>query len=283
MSVLNLDLELLRTFVAIVEQESFAGGAESVHRTQSAVTQQMQRLEVQLDKTLFHKSGRKKTLTEDGLKLLEYSRRLLALNDEACSAIAGSTPAGEIRLGVPADVADSILPDLLQRCSKTLPDIRISVDVRRTAFLMQAMKRGEINMTISAKEHPEYRRIVLRTFRMVWFCSDSYNFDRSQPLDLIVADEPSFLRTIALDHLNEAGINFRIKYIAPSLPGIRAAVLAGMGVTARSEEVMGAEFRILDEADGLPRLPDITYKMYIGTSPNPLARHLFGALEKMFT
>ncbi|MFM0039473.1 LysR substrate-binding domain-containing protein [Paraburkholderia strydomiana] len=283
MSVMNLDLELLRTFVAIVEQDSFAAGAESVHRTQSAVTQQMQRLEVQLDKTLFHKSGRKKTLTEDGLKLLEYSRRLLALNDEACSAIAGSTLTGEVRLGAPADVADSILPDLLQRFSKTLPNIRISIDVRRTAFLMQAMKRGEINMTISAKEHPEYRRIILRTSRMVWFCSDSYHFDRTQPLDLIVADEPSFLRTIALDHLNDAGINFRIRYIAPSLPGIRAAVLAGMGVTARSEEVMGPEFRILDEADGLPRLPDITYKMYIGSSPNPLARHLFDSLEKMFS
>jgi len=278
MTVVNLDLELLRTFVAIVERESFAAAAESVHRTQSAVTQQMQRLEAQLGKTLFHKKGREKRLTEDGLKLLEYSRRLLALNDEACAAIAGSTLTGEIRLGAPADVADSMLPNLLQRFSKAFPSLRMTIDTGRTAFLMQAMKRGEIDMTISAREHPEFRRITLRTSPTVWMCGDEYHYDRHQPLDLITSDEPSLFRTMALEHLDRAGVAWRIKYVAPTLPGIRAALRAGLGITARSVEVMGPELRILGEADGLPRLPDVTYKLYIGSSPNPAARRLFDSL-----
>jgi DNA-binding transcriptional LysR family regulator len=279
MSVVNLDLELLRTFVAIVERESFAAAAECVHRTQSAVTQQMQRLEHQLDKALFHKKGREKRLTEDGFKLLQYSRRLLALNDEACSAIAGSTLTGEIRLGAPADVADTMLPNLLQRFSKAFPGLRMTIDTGRTAFLMQAMKRGEIDMTISAREYPEYRRVMLRTSPTVWMCADDYHYDRFQPLDLVTSDEPSLFRTMALDHLERAGVSWRIKYVAPTLPGIRAALRAGLGVTARSVEVMSPDLRVLGEADGLPRLPDVTYNLYIGLSPNPPARQLFDALE----
>lgn len=278
MSLVNLDLELLRTFVAIVERESFAAAAVSVHRTQSAVTQQMQRLETQLDKTLFHKQGREKRLTEDGLKLIEYSRRILALNDEACAAIAGTTLTGEVRLGAPVDVADSILPNLLQRFTKAFPGLRMTIDVGRTPFLMQAMKRGEIDMTISAREHTGYRRITLRTSPCVWICAADYHYDRSQPLSLIIADEPSLFRSMALEHLERAKVAWSVSYVAPTLPAIRAALRAGLGVTARSVEMMGPDFRVLGEAEGLPRLPDVAYHLYLGPSPNSPARRLFDSL-----
>lgn len=279
MSLVNLDIELLRTFVAIVERESFAAAAQAVHRTQSAVTQQMQRLEAQIDKTLFRKHGREKHLTEDGLKLLEYSRRLLALNDEACSAISGSTLTGEVRLGAPVDVADSMLPNLLQRFSKMFPSLRMTIDVGRSPFLVEAMKRGEIDMAISPREHPEFRRIALRTSPAVWICAADYRYDRTEPLDLIIADEPSLFRRTALDHLERAGIAWRITYVAPTLPGIRAAVRAGLGVTARTVEMMSPDFRVLGELDGLPRLPDVTYHLYLGSAPNLAARRMFDSLE----
>ncbi|MDR5832530.1 LysR substrate-binding domain-containing protein [Caballeronia sp. LP006] len=274
----NLDMELLRTFVAIVERESFAAAAESVHRTQSAVTQQMQRLETQLGKTLFLKSGRAKRVTSDGLKLLEYSRRMLALNDEACAAIMGSVLTGEVRIGAPEDVADSMLPNLLQRFSKAFPSLRMTIHVGRSPFLMQAMKRGEIDMTISPREYPEHRRINLRTSPTVWICAADYHYDRSLPLDLIIADEPSLFRRIALEHLERAKTPWRVSYVSPTLPGIRAAVRAGLGVTARSVEMMGADFRVLGEADGLPRLPDVSYNLYLALSPSTPARRLFDSL-----
>jgi DNA-binding transcriptional LysR family regulator len=275
----NLDLELLRTFVAAVERESFAAAAESVHRTQSAVTQQMQRLEAQFGKPLFRKLGRTKRLTEEGLKLLEYARRLLALNDEACAALAGTALTGEVRLGAPADVADSILPNLLAGFSKAFPNLRMAIHVGRSPFLMQALKRGEIDLTISTRDDPELRRITLRTSPTVWICAADYRYDRGQPLALIVADEPSLFRRIALEHLERAKLPCRISYVSPTLPGIRAAVRAGLGVTARSIEMLGADFRVLGEADGLPRLPDVSYHLYLGrTSPNPRARRLFESL-----
>ncbi|VXC90929.1 HTH-type transcriptional regulator PecT [Burkholderia sp. 8Y] len=276
--IVNLDLELLRTFVAIVERESFSAAAESVHRTQSAVTQQMQKLEAQLAKTLFLKQGRAKRLTAEGLKLLEYSRRMLALNDEACAAITGSVLTGEVRIGAPEDVADSMLPSLLQRFSKAFPSLRMTIHVGRSPFLMQAMKRGEIDMTISPREYPEHRRITLRTSPTVWICAADYNYDPGSPLDLITADEPSLFRRIAVEHLERSKTPWRVSYSSPTLTGIRAAVRAGLGVTARSVEMMGPDFRVLGEAEGLPRLPDVSYNLYLGQSPNTAARRLFDSL-----
>lgn len=82
--IFNLELDLLRTFVAVADGSTFAAAAESVCRTQSAVSQQMQRLESLIGKELFARQGRNKTLTEAGTQLLNYARRILRINDEAC-------------------------------------------------------------------------------------------------------------------------------------------------------------------------------------------------------
>jgi DNA-binding transcriptional LysR family regulator len=111
--VRSLELELLRTFVAIADRESFALAAEQVHRTQSAVTQQMARLEEQLGVALFQKVGRSKRLSEPGVRLLEYARRLLALNDEALESLAVSDLRGPLRIGCTYDAAEFLLPPVL--------------------------------------------------------------------------------------------------------------------------------------------------------------------------
>src|SRR5699024_11245463 len=76
---IDLDTRLLRTFVAVAESDSFAQAAETVHRSQAAVSQQMHRLEAMLNCDLFVKSGRSKQLTVKGVKLLECVRCFLKL------------------------------------------------------------------------------------------------------------------------------------------------------------------------------------------------------------
>src|SRR5689334_5113456 len=117
----NLDLTALRTFVAIAEQESFAKAAVRVSRTQSAVTQQMQRLEAQVEAKLFQRAGRGKALTEQGVTLLDYAKKILALHDEAVRSLQATAPKEPITIGAPPDVADTILPGLLSRFSRLLP------------------------------------------------------------------------------------------------------------------------------------------------------------------
>jgi DNA-binding transcriptional LysR family regulator len=278
--VQNLDIELLRTFVAVVEQGSFAAAANAVARTQSAVTQQMQRLESQLDKTLFSRVGRGKQLSPDGLKVLDYARRLLALNDEACVALSGTALSGEVRLGAPHDITDTILPNLLAHFSTTFPGLKISIHIGRSPHLLQALRRGEIDMTVAGAEAAELRYLTLRTSPIVWMCAAAFHYDPAQPLPLIVADESSYFRRIAIEHLERAGIAWRITYTSPTVVGVRAAMRAGLGVTARSIEMLGSDLRVLGEGASLPRLPDVSFRLYLGSnSGNALARRLFDSLE----
>src|ERR1700748_673699 len=119
--MMALDLEALRTFAVIVKHASFAAAAKAVRRTQPAITQRIQKLEESVGRPLFTKVGRAKRLTEDGLLLYEYARRLLSLHDEACAALAGTPLTGNIRLGAPDDVTDTVLPNLLARFSSLYP------------------------------------------------------------------------------------------------------------------------------------------------------------------
>lgn len=276
----NLDLDLLRTLVAIADHETFGAAAEAVQRTQSAVTQQMQRLEEQLGLTLFERQGRSKLLTRHGKKLLEYARQLLTINDEALRMLREGDLTGSLRIGAPHDVADTILPVLLSHIARSSPALRLEIHVGRSPFLMESLRRGEIDLTVSTREDPTLEGIVLRTTPTIWVCSADFVYERGTPVPLILADEPSLFRKLSLEALTQAGVPWRIAYLAPSLIGIKAALRGGLGITARSIDLLAADMRILGENDGLPRLPDVTY--YLWARPNavnPVARHVFSMLK----
>lgn len=276
----NFDLDLLRTLVAIADHETFGAAAQAVQRTQSAVTQQMQRLEEQLGLTLFERQGRSKLLTRHGKKLLEYARQLLTINDEALRMLREGDLTGSLRIGAPHDVADTILPVLLSHIARSSPALRLEIHVGRSPFLMESLRRGEIDLTVSTREDPSLEGIVLRTTPTIWVCSADFVYERGTPVPLILADEPSLFRKLSLEALTQAGVPWRIAYLAPSLIGIKAALRGGLGITARSIDLLAADMRILGENDGLPRLPDVTY--YLWARPNavnPVARHVFSMLK----
>lgn len=280
-----LDLELLRTFVAITDRESFALAAEQVHRTQSAVTQQMARLEEQLGVALFRKVGRSKRLTEHGVRLLDYARRLLALNDEAMASLAAQDLRGPLRMGSIYDATEFLLPPLLARFSQLYPNLQIEVHTDRTAHLLQSLKRGEIEIALVAQpeggEEPMHPGVRLRTSPMVWMAAVEYVHDRTQPVPLVVPDQPSAYRATALAALDAHGIAWRIRHVSTSLAfnSLRAALRAGLGVTVRTIEMLAPDLRALTEAEGLPRLPNLHLGLYLRDEHvSPPARRLFESI-----
>ncbi|QOT81116.1 LysR substrate-binding domain-containing protein [Cupriavidus basilensis] len=276
----NLDLDLLRTLVAIADHGTFAAAAQRLHRTQSAVTQQMQRLEEQVALALFERHGRGKQLTRHGNKLVEYARQLLNLNDEALRVLREGDLTGSLRIGAPHDVADTILPPLLSHIARASPALRLEIHVGRSPFLMESLRRGEIDLTVSTREDTSLDGLVLRTSPTIWVCAADFAYESGSMVPLILADEPSLFRKLALDALKEAGVPWRAAYFAPSLIGIKAAIRAGLGITARSIDLLGAEMRVLGDKDGLPRLPDVTYYLWARpNAANPVARQVFSMLK----
>lgn len=264
-----LDLELLRTFIAVTERGSFALAAERVHRTQSAVTQQMARLEEQLGIALFRKVGRSKHLTEHGVRLLDYARRLLSLNDEAMASLAASDLRGPLRIGSILDATDFLLPPLLARFSQMYPNLQIEVHTDRTAHLLQALKRGEIEIALvglpEGSAEPTHPGIRLRTSPMVWMAAADYVHDKTQPVPLVLPDEPSSYRATALAALDAHGVAWSIRHVTTSLAfgSMRAALRAGLGVTVRAIEMLTPDLRALTETEGLPRLPNVCLHLYL--------------------
>jgi DNA-binding transcriptional LysR family regulator len=276
----TLDLELLRTFVAVADQASFGAAGQHLGRTQSSVTQHMQRLEQQVGVSLFNKQGRQKALTEAGRQLLRHARQMLALNDDVLDRLRDNSLSGMLRIGSPHDIADTILPPILSHIARAAPNLRLEIDVGRSPFLMDDLHRGKVDMIISTRTDPALEGFALRTSPVWWICAAQYQHDPSQPLPLVLVDEPSIYRRIALEALEAADIPWRQAYLASNLIGIKAAVRAGLGVTARSMEMVGPDMRVLGESDGLPRLPDVTYYLWIRRNAvNPLVRKAYDLIR----
>ncbi|MYZ43504.1 LysR substrate-binding domain-containing protein [Schauerella aestuarii] len=276
----NLDLDLLRTFVVVARTGTFSEAAVKLHKTQSAITQQMQRLEAVFDRPLFEKHGRNKRLSSHGTRLVDYAQHMLAINDEALRALQDIQLEGVLRVGAPLDVADTILPTLLTHIARSTPRVKLEIRAERSPFLMDALRAGELDLTISTRFEQAFEGVVLRTSPTVWLCSASYVHDPTVPVPLILADEPSIFRRLALTALEQSRTPWHINYLAPNLIGIKAAVRAGLGVTARSIELLGPDMRVLGEADGLPDLPDVPYFLWMRPDIiNPVTRYIYELLK----
>lgn len=272
----TLDLDLLRAFVAVVDHGSFAAAGAWLGRTQSAITQQLQRLDAQTGVPLFARDGRRKLLTESGRHLLRYAREMLALNDEAMYALADAGLQGSLRIGSPHDVADTLLPPLLSHIARSSPQLRLEINVGRSPFLMDALHRGELDLTLSTRVDPTLEGIALHTSPTLWVCASQFSYTPDQPLPLILIDEPSIFRRMALEALDRHKLPWRQAYSSSNLIGVKAALRAGLGVTARSMELLGPDLRVLGEKDGLPRLPDVTYHLWMRpNTASPVVRQAY--------
>lgn len=277
---MNLDLDLLRTFVAVADLNTFAAAAAAVCRTQSAVSQQMQRLEQLVGKELFARHGRNKLLTEHGIQLLGYARKILRFNDEACMSLMFSNLQGVLTLGASDESADTILSFLLNRISSVYPKLALDVSVKRNAFMVEMLKENEVDLVVTTHRPGQFDSLTLRTSPTHWYCAAEYVLQKGEPIPLVLLDDPSPFRDMVLAALNEASIPWRLAYVASTLPAVRAAVKAGLGVTARPVEMMSPDLRVLGQSEGLPSLPDTEYLLcHNAASNNELAKVVFEAME----
>lgn len=262
MKVTNLDLTLLRTFVAVAEGDSFARAAQSVFKSQAAISQQMQRLELQLGCDLFIKSGRSKRLTDQGVRLLEYARPLLRMNDEACMAMEQGVFDTQVKIGACADAIDTLLPEYLALSKSTYPNLNIEIKVGRSRWLASALRRGEIDLMLDVEEHTEFNCDILRTSPVVWISGARTYHENNVVLPLVLIDSPCVFRRIALDALDAESRAWRPSFQTTTVASLRAALRAGLGITARTIEMLTPGLKVVDKEMGLPGLPSISYRLY---------------------
>ena len=252
-----LDTDLIRTFVTIADTGSFSRAAELVHRTPSAVSMQVKRLEELVERPLFLREARQVTLTSDGEKLLGFARQMLKLSYDALAEFSAPRLRGSVRLGAPDDFGSRFLPNILARFASTHPEIDVDVVLGPSVKLLERLDAGTIDVTLATSKpmpHAGQLRGQVLQEPMIWVgkrCGAAYQQER---LPLALADQGCSWRSMALKALDEAGRSYRIAYSSEHGIGQLAAVLADLAIAPLPASLLDQRFERLGAAQGLPVL-----------------------------
>lgn len=262
----NLPIDVLRSFVAIVDAGSMLKATQTVFLTQSALSLQIKRLEDLLQQPLFSREGRRLALTPAGDAFLLYARRLLALNDEAVQAIAGAALHGPVRIGMVQDYAETLLSGVLAGFARLHPKAPVHARVGGTLELLDLHERNSLDLVLGFTEPGSGAEVRLDA--MCWIGDGA--LAEADVLPLAVLEKPCRFREAGLAALEAAGRSYRIAIETPNLSTLRAGVNAGLGLTCRT--ALFGSAALFQPAAGLPDLPIVATGLWFTPDHEPAAR-----------
>jgi DNA-binding transcriptional LysR family regulator len=266
MTTSDLDPELLRAFLAVIEHRSFTRAAHQLNRTQSAVSVQVRRLEQRLDAKLFHRDRAGVVPTAAGEELRAYALRILALHAEAIGLLRAPKPETVIRLGVMEDYGTIVVPPLLASFANEHPTVRVEIETGLTATMPARL--GEAYDLVIAM-HPQERGDgeLLRREQAVWAASASCRAMAEEILPVALYPQGCLFRQWAAEALDRAGKPWRLAFISRTLTTVESIAAQGLAVTAVKAGTLPPRLRSLGPRDGLPPLPAADIRLH-------RARHL---------
>ena len=273
-TLVNLDVDLLRTFATIATLGNFTRAAEKLMRQQSTISLQVKRLEDTLGQRLLDRNPRSVRLTPEGETVLAYAQRILDLNDEVVSLAQEPQMTGVVRLGTPEDFATQHLSDILARFVQAYPSVALEVTCDLTLNLLEGFRGGSFDIVLVKRERSSGAGGV-RVWRepLVWVAGSHDYVSASGQLPLVVSPEPCVYRKRAVEALDRARRSWRIAYTCGSLAGSIAAVKAGLGVSVLPKEMVPAGLHVIDGAP-LPDLKDTEVALLAEKSLSPPAAKL---------
>jgi DNA-binding transcriptional LysR family regulator len=281
-----LDIDQLRTFIAIAETGSFTKAAEVVNKTQSAVSMQMKRLEERIERPIFARDGRASKLTEDGTRLLDYARRLVKLNVETVAAFSDAALSGRVRLGVPDDYADRYLPEIMARFSRAYPSVELTVICEPSVDLLERIDGNEIDLAIVTNCESKRASETFRRERLLWVTSNRHAIHLEEPVPLALGRPSCTWRRTAIERLESIGRPYRVLYSSSNAGAVAAAVLAGLAVSVLAESGLRPGMRVLTTAEGFPDLPSCRVGLVRNAHDSSaladaLAEHIISSLDNL--
>lgn len=252
----GFDLDLLKTFAAVVDSGGFTKAAERVHLTQSTVSQQIKKLETSFGHTLLlrDKSSGNIQTTEEGELLLSYARRMLATAEEAMEVMRKPAAPRTVRLGVPEDFAGRKLIDLLSGFSAASPHVRLDTVSGWSVELRRLLDTGEIDLALIKREPGDGASLATWSEELVWVESTRRPV-RDEPVPLAVFPVGCIYRERAIRFIERSGRRWRIAYTSQGLMGVQAAVASGLGISLLPSDAVLPEHHQLGAADGFDPQP----------------------------
>ncbi|RQR25532.1 LysR family transcriptional regulator [Burkholderia sp. Bp9143] len=253
----SLEIDLLRSFVVIAEVRSLSRAAARVGRTQSALSQQMRRLEESVDQPLFQRTGRGVVLTHPGERLLVHAQRILRQHDEAMADLCGTGLSGTIRFGCPDDYAAVFLPSLLRQFSSQHPQAIVEVVCGPTPRLLEHLDKRAVDLAMISLADDGATDDFIRREQLVWIGYPGLDVAQFDPLPLALSDPDTLDHIAACEALQRAGRDYRVAYASSSLAGLTALVRSGQAFAVMTQTAVPADLAILAGDRGLPPLPAV--------------------------
>lgn len=280
-----LDIDLVRTFVAIADSGSFTAAASDVLRTPSAVSMQMKRLEDLLGRPLFNREGRSVALTADGEALLGHARQLLRVNEEAVSHFLVPPVEGRVRFGAPDDFGTRFLPNILKRFAATHPKVEVSVVLTTSVKLQEQLKNDGIDLTLVTSEESAGGAFPGRAIYaepLIWVGVKGGRARNAEPLPLALSDHGCVWRAAALRSLDHAKRPYRIAYTCENCQGQLAALLADLAIAPLPLSLLTPDYERLGKASGLPEVGHYQIRLCERPDIGPAARAFAAHVAESF-
>lgn len=280
----DVDTAVLRTFLAVAETGSFSRAGVLVGRSQSAVSEQIRKLEEMFGRTLLERTTRSVRLTVEGEHFLAHARAMVAQADAMLTRFRAPDIAGEVRFGSPEDFASAYLPDILGVFAAAHPAVELHVTCQLTLPLIEEFEAGEQDLII-IKQDPAQRIATARPLwreRLVWVSSPALaatfaDAARGRLLPLVLSPSPCVYRSRATRSLEESGVAWSGVFTSPSFAGQAAAVRAGLGYAVMPRAMVPPELVILQ---GWPDLAEVEIALLGQARLSPAAAALSGFIEE---
>ncbi len=249
-----LDSDLMRTFLEVAESGSVTRAAEKIGRTQSAVSMQIRKLEDMLGQALFERQPRGVALTARGVQLLPYARRVVRCLDEAAIALRVKPLDGPVRIGIPEEYSETVLPQALAAFAERHPAVEVTVRCDHSAPQIAALDADALDLAVIFEQVRTNEGELLCIDPTVWVTSEAYGQHRQRPLPIAIYARPDWCNEYALRSLDRLGIEYRTAFACDPSGGLRSAVRVGLAVSFLSRSTIPGGCRELTAEDGFPMI-----------------------------
>lgn len=276
---LDADLLSLRALAAVADAGGFSAAGARIGRSQSAVSLQVAKLEERVGARLFDRTTRSVRLTPQGETLLSYARRILALADEAMTALDAPPTKDPLRVGAASHLSPLRLPATLARFRRAHPGAAITLRYACGHDLITALRDGALDVVVCGPEAEGGRRLLAEP--LVWAGPADIALDplgSDDPVPLVLMAPPCTYRRAAFDALTAAERRYREVMTGGSLQEVQDAVAAGFGVSAIARSALTASLRPM--VDGWPALPDTAVDVFLSDGDaHPLAERFVATIS----
>ncbi|MEP0518885.1 MAG: LysR family transcriptional regulator [Hyphomicrobiales bacterium] len=258
-----LDSELLRTFIAVNKAGSVTDGASQIHRSQSATSLQIKRLESIIGRPVFERHGRGVVLTDAGRYLLPVAQDVTTRLDNVLNDLSQRTMRGALRLGIPEDHGRAKLAQIIANFMRVHPQVELDVTCALSVGFPDALEKGRLDMAVYEVEHPAAGEELLFEDPTCWVASDHTDFSSADPLPVALFDEACWWREAALASLQSRDKPYRVVYSSQSVSGVIAGIEAGVAVGLVGRSSIPPSLSMVSSALGFGPTP--TSKLVLAT------------------